>query len=396
MAAPQRAVRARERRAGPGHRARSRGAAELLERRGRAVASQRAGSLGGAVFRNVKPGAGYRVGRRERVARAAEPVGAAEHEAATARRSRASGYGYLTTRDGTKLAVNVRLPAGPGPYPTLVEYSGYGYANPDGARELDRRDRQPARLRGRRRQHARHRLLRRRVRLLRAAPGPRRLRRRRDRRAPAVGGAQQGRDGRASPTAASASCSSRATRPPSLAAITPLSVIDNTATTLYPGGILNTGFALNWAKDRVHDAQAGARDRRPGVGAEADPGRRQDLQGQPGAAPRGGRPAREDPRATASTCRRSPTRSRRSRSCTRSSVPVFLACQWTDEQTGGHCPTLASRFTGTDRSGSRSPTAPTSTRSTRRRSTAGSTSSSSTSRRRAPQLSPGVRGGSRR
>src|SRR5882724_1465600 len=46
-----------------------------------------------------------------------------------------------------------------------------------------------------------------------------------------------------------------ATRPPSLAAITPLSVIDNTATTLYPGGILNTGFALAWAKDRAHDAE---------------------------------------------------------------------------------------------------------------------------------------------
>ena len=26
-----------------------------------------------------------------------------------------------------------------------------------------------------------------------------------------------------------------------------------------------------------------------------------------------------------------------------------MACQWTDEQTGGHCPTLAKRFTGTDR-----------------------------------------------
>jgi hypothetical protein len=26
-----------------------------------------------------------------------------------------------------------------------------------------------------------------------------------------------------------------------------------------------------------------------------------------------------------------------------------MACQWTDEQTGGHCPTLASRFTGTKR-----------------------------------------------
>ena len=30
-------------------------------------------------------------------------------------------------------------------------------------------------------------------------------------------------------------------------------------------------------------------------------------------------------------------------------VPVFLACQLTDEQTGGHCPDLADEFTGTKR-----------------------------------------------
>ncbi len=30
-------------------------------------------------------------------------------------------------------------------------------------------------------------------------------------------------------------------------------------------------------------------------------------------------------------------------------VPVYMACQWEDEQTGGHCPTLASRLTGTDK-----------------------------------------------
>ena len=34
------------------------------------------------------------------------------------------------------------------------------------------------------------------------------------------------------------------TRPPSLAAISPFSVLDATASTLYPGGILNTGFAV--------------------------------------------------------------------------------------------------------------------------------------------------------
>ena len=44
------------------------------------------------------------------------------------------------------------------------------------------------------------------------------------------------------------------TQPPSLAAISPLSVIDATQTTLYPGGILNTGFAVAWAKERIHDA----------------------------------------------------------------------------------------------------------------------------------------------
>ena len=30
-------------------------------------------------------------------------------------------------------------------------------------------------------------------------------------------------------------------------------------------------------------------------------------------------------------------------------VPVFMACQWTDEQTGGHCPVLAEHFSGTAR-----------------------------------------------
>src|SRR5207244_2240788 len=29
-------------------------------------------------------------------------------------------------------------------------------------------------------------------------------------------------------------------------------------------------------------------------------------------------------------------------------VPVYMACQFTDEQTGGHCPTLAEHLTGTD------------------------------------------------
>jgi predicted acyl esterase len=44
-----------------------------------------------------------------------------------------SWFGYVTMRDGVKLSVNVRLPGPPdkGPYPTVVEYSGYGPSNPD-------------------------------------------------------------------------------------------------------------------------------------------------------------------------------------------------------------------------------------------------------------------------
>src|SRR5262249_31135665 len=35
----------------------------------------------------------------------------------------------------------------------------------------------------------------------------------------------------------------------------PLSVLDETDATLYPGGIFNNGFALGWAKDRQADAR---------------------------------------------------------------------------------------------------------------------------------------------
>ncbi len=57
------------------------------------------------------------------------------------------------------------------------------------------------------------------------------------------------------------------TRPPHLAAITPLSVLDDTYTTVYPGGILNNGFAVGWAKDRAADALPATLERRgPEVG----------------------------------------------------------------------------------------------------------------------------------
>ena len=47
-----------------------------------------------------------------------------------------------------------------------------------------------------------------------------------------------------------------ATQPPSLNSITPLSVLDDSyRATLYPGGILNTGFAVTWSSERAKEAQ---------------------------------------------------------------------------------------------------------------------------------------------
>jgi hypothetical protein len=139
-----------------------------------------------------------------------------------------------------------------------------------------------------------------------------------------------------------------ATRPPSLSAITPLSVIDTPLTTFYPGGILNTGFALQWVEDRDDDAQpAGPTAGQPWAWERIQEGDQiceanQDL--HPEAVnlvsktrrQKFYRPRVVDPVAPYTFV-------------DRIKVPVYMACQWTDEQTGGHCPTLARQFTGTKR-----------------------------------------------
>ena len=106
------------------------------------------------------------------------------------------GFGYIMTRDGTTLSANVVLP-GPcrsGPVPDRRRVQRLSAERPR------QRPTCPALhghgLRLRRREHARHRLQRRVVSLLRDRAEPRRLRRDRDRRRPAVGARQQGRHGR--------------------------------------------------------------------------------------------------------------------------------------------------------------------------------------------------------
>jgi predicted acyl esterase len=333
----------------------------LLDRDGRALRTRRANRLGGALFRNVKPGRGYRVQVRggERsgpltvLSRRPAPPSEEVYEQAIP----SSGYGYLTTRDGTKLAIYVHppqdvsgafptgyLPEAPaGPYPTLIEYSGYGYANPDGPnsgisiianifgfavvdvnmrgtgcsggafdffeplQNLDGYDvietiaRQPWVKHGK-------------VGMMGIS----------------YGGISQ--------------LFTAQLNPPSLAAITPISVIDATPTTLYPGGILNTGFAVEWAKQRQHEAKpAGPKAGQPWAYEriqEGDQTCRENQVLHPEAADLMAkirandhyRPAVADPLSPVTFVHKI-------------KAPTFLACQWQDEQTGGHCPTLAARMT---------------------------------------------------
>jgi predicted acyl esterase len=325
----------------------------LVDRNGHTVQSARADSLGGVVFRNVSPGSGYRV--RGPGGGAPSPgftvIGPGSAPPSTKSYSQTlptSGYGYLTTRDGTKLAIDVHLPSGgTGPYPTLIEYAGYGYADPSGP---DSGIAQIANLLG-------------------FAVVDVNMRG-----TGCSGGSfdyferLQSLDGydvietvarqpwvfdhRVGMMGISYGGISQlfvaATDPPHLAAITPLSVIDNSATTLYPGGILNTGFALSWAKDRVHDAlPASATGGQPWALKKIQSG---DLTCKGNQVLHG-----EAVNLIAKVHANShyvPSVANPASPITfvsKIKVPVYLACQWTDEQTGGHCADLAQHFTGTPR-----------------------------------------------
>src|SRR3954469_5565893 len=86
--------------------------AALLDRAGHRVASKNADSLGGLVFYGVKPGSGYRVqplphGHKS-AAITVHTEAAAPWDPSVYKQSIPDdGYGYLTTRDGTKLAYTV-------------------------------------------------------------------------------------------------------------------------------------------------------------------------------------------------------------------------------------------------------------------------------------------------
>lgn len=250
------------------------------------------------------------------------------------------GFGYITTRDGTTLSANVWLPPGDGPFPTVVEYSGYNPSDPGNGtfaqlfntlgfayvgvnirgtgcsggsflnfepiQSLDGYDV---------------------VETVAAQPWAKFH--------------KVGMVGISYPGITQLYVAR--TQPPHLSAITPLSVIDDTyRSTLYPGGVLNTGFAVPWAKERAEQSAPygqGWEQARVDAGDTTCAANNEELRLQ-----------NPDPLQLLTD---NPYYGERYYDMVnptlfahRINVPVFLSAAWQDEQTGGHSPELIPDLTG--------------------------------------------------
>ena len=253
---------------------------------------------GSLVFRQVEPGTDYRVATADPSAEqvVTEPVEVIAVEASTPDQSFYDdqtiepGFGYIETRDGTTLSASVYLP-GPvedGPYPTVVEYSGYSPSKPAANLIADRWDDlsetlpegltqdavcqlapfaceapdQPASLLASALGYA---VVAVNIRGTGCSGGsydffePLQLLDGYDvietvAAQDWVKGNEVGMVGLSYPGIAQVFVAS--TQPPSLAAISPLSIYDDTVRgVLAPGGIFNEGFALEWAENVLDNAE---------------------------------------------------------------------------------------------------------------------------------------------
>ena len=325
---------------------------ELLDSGDGMVAKATTDTHGSLIFRNVPTGTGYRVFSGAGASHTITNVVAVTAwdqpppQSFYAAQKIGDGYGYLRTRDGVELSMTVKLPgpADKGPYPTVIEYSGYSPADPTSP--------QPSTLITQNLGYAT-------VGVNIRGTG-------------CSGGAfqffepLQSTDGydvvetiAAQPWVAHHKVGMvgisypgitqlfvAQLQPPHLAAIAPLSVIDDTAKgTLAPGGILNPGFAVSWGKDRQHDAQPA-----PGGGQQwaTDRIKAGDEECLANQALHSQAPSVTDqinqnkyysaavadplsPELFVHTI----------------NVPVYLAGAWQDEQTGGYFANLFDKFTGT-------------------------------------------------
>ncbi len=252
-----------------------------------------------------------------------------------------SGFGYITTRDGTTLSANVILPgpADKGPYPTVVEYSGYQPSDPDSAQLAAIYTAQGfayvgVNMRGTGCSGGSYRFFETSQSIdgydaIEAVAAQ-----------PWVLDHQVGMVGISYPGISQLFVA--ATQPPSLNSITPLSVLDDSyRATLYPGGILNTGFAVNWTQQRMDDAapygegwtktRADAGDK---VCADNQKMRLQnpDLVSEIDANPFYANPLGDSLAPITFV--------------DKINVPIFIAGAWQDEQTGGHFPAMLDKFAG--------------------------------------------------
>jgi uncharacterized protein len=322
----------------------------LQDRRGREVGRGTTDRFGSLIFRELEPGHGYVVTDVETGETIPVTIldfddhpgddfyqGKTLHE----------GYNYIQARDGTLLAANVHAPLGKtladGPFPTLVEYSGYTVANPEGALP----DQPSSQI------------------------------------ATAIGYATVGVNMRGSgcsggvldlfdlPTTADgydiietvaaqpwvkdgkvgmigisfpgiSQLFVAGARPPHLAAVAPFSVIaDIYRSPGYPGGIFNNGFAQSWLRERANDAQpapeggqAWARRRVQNGDTVCLANQRLRLQTQDPIAV-----TQSHPFYVASMMdNRSPINW-----VTKIEVPTLLAGAWQDEQTGGDFASMLKR-----------------------------------------------------
>ena len=87
----------------------------LYDSQGQVVETRSANDLGGILFRNVAPGGGYRVGSGGAMSEPLQVLTTASEPPDTGFYDQSipeSGYGYLTTRDGTE--AGDRRPSAPG------------------------------------------------------------------------------------------------------------------------------------------------------------------------------------------------------------------------------------------------------------------------------------------
>ncbi|MEY2754735.1 MAG: hypothetical protein RJB65_1093, partial [Actinomycetota bacterium] len=252
------------------------------------------------------------------------------------------GFGYIVTRDGTTLSANVILPgpAADGPYPTVVEYSGYQPSDPDSAQLAAVYTAMGlayvgVNMRGTGCSGGSYRFFET-VQLLDGYDAIEAVAAQ-----PWVLDNEVGMVGISYPGISQLFVAS--TRPPSLNSITPLSVLDDSArSTLYPGGILNTGFAVEWTSQRVEQAKPYGQE---WTKTRADAGDtvcadNQELRLQ-------------NPDLLAEIEANQFYTSPLGDSLApvtmvdKIEVPVFLAGAWQDEQTGGHFPAMLPAFTNT-------------------------------------------------